>query len=170
MFGWSRKDFICITVRLPLTTLPPVDVALMNNDNENICCSTQMNVLTVAILLSTQMILFFINPKYPDTLTPYHDIMGESSKSQKSWTLEIQILKLAGCLQKWIHVISCLNGKLCLDQLKTNQRSQQNLPKSAFEADFLWKVSLKILNSGLILKTFTHVICNLKIERVQLTT
>ena len=28
-----------------------------------------------------------------------------------------------------------------------------------FEADFLWKVSLKILNSGLILKTFTHVNC-----------
>ena len=26
-----------------------------------------------------------------------------------------------------------------------------------FEADFLWKVSLKILNSGLILKTYTHV-------------
>ena len=26
-----------------------------------------------------------------------------------------------------------------------------------FEADFLWKVSHKILNSGLILKTFTHV-------------
>ena len=25
-----------------------------------------------------------------------------------------------------------------------------------FEADFLWKVSLKILNSGLILKTFTY--------------
>ena len=25
-----------------------------------------------------------------------------------------------------------------------------------FEADFLWKVSLKILNSGIILKTFTH--------------
>ena len=25
-----------------------------------------------------------------------------------------------------------------------------------FEADFLWKVSLKILNSGLILKTFPH--------------
>ena len=25
-----------------------------------------------------------------------------------------------------------------------------------FEADILWKVSLKILNSGLILKTFTH--------------
>ena len=26
-----------------------------------------------------------------------------------------------------------------------------------FEADFLWKVSLKFLNSGKILKTFTHV-------------
>ena len=26
-----------------------------------------------------------------------------------------------------------------------------------FEADFLWKVSLKILNSGVILQTFTHV-------------
>ena len=25
-----------------------------------------------------------------------------------------------------------------------------------FEADFLWKVSLKVLNSGLILNTFTH--------------
>ena len=25
-----------------------------------------------------------------------------------------------------------------------------------FEADFLWKVSLKILNPGIILKTFTH--------------
>ena len=25
-----------------------------------------------------------------------------------------------------------------------------------FEADFLWKFSLKILNSGIILKTFTH--------------
>ena len=30
------------------------------------------------------------------------------------------------------------------------------------EADFLWNVSLKILKSGLILKTFTHVlkVCN----------
>ena len=27
-----------------------------------------------------------------------------------------------------------------------------------FEADFLWKVSLKILNSGIILKTLTHVV------------
>ena len=27
-----------------------------------------------------------------------------------------------------------------------------------FEADFLWKVSLKILDSGIVLKTFTHAI------------
>ena len=27
-----------------------------------------------------------------------------------------------------------------------------------FEADFLWKVRLKILNSGLILKTFTYAL------------
>ena len=53
-------------------------------------------------------------------------IMGESSKFSKSCILEIQIFKLAGCLQKWI--ISCLN-----------------LLISAFW--FLWKVSLKILNS-----------------------
>ena len=31
-----------------------------------------------------------------------------------------------------------------------------------FEADFLWKVSLKILNSGIILKTFTDVHANNK--------
>ena len=30
-----------------------------------------------------------------------------------------------------------------------------------FETDFLLKVSLKILNSGLILKTFTHAICEI---------
>ena len=39
-----------------------------------------------------------------------------------------------------------------------------------FEADFLWKVSLKILNSGLILKTFTNVvvsICMGKSIRIQ---
>ena len=29
-------------------------------------------------------------------------------------------------------------------------------PTQHFEADFLWKVSLKILNSGIILKTLTH--------------
>ena len=33
-----------------------------------------------------------------------------------------------------------------------------------FEAGFLWKVSLKILNSGLILKTFTHAQCSASCE------
>ena len=32
-----------------------------------------------------------------------------------------------------------------------------------FEADFLWKVSLKNLNSGIILKTFTHVYVGVKL-------
>ena len=32
-----------------------------------------------------------------------------------------------------------------------------NMPIQDFEADFLWKLSLKILNSGIILKNFTHV-------------
>ena len=36
---------------------------------------------------------------------------------------------------------------MCLDNLKINQKSYYNLNNSAFEADFLWKVSLKILNS-----------------------
>ena len=30
--------------------------------------------------------------------------------------------------------------------------------------DFLWKVSLKIMNSGIILKTFTHGITVLKLS------
>ena len=33
-------------------------------------------------------------------------------------------------------------------------------PIQHFKADFLWKVSLKILNLGIILKTFTHVKVN----------
>ena len=56
--------------------------------------------------------------------------MGESSKFPKSWTLEIQILKLVEQLQKWI--ISSLNDWLCFDNLKNNQRSYFYLPNSAF--------------------------------------
>ena len=37
-----------------------------------------------------------------------------------------------------------------------------------FEADFLWKVSLKILNSGLILKTFTHANTNTTFEFIHI--
>ena len=36
------------------------------------------------------------------------------------------------------------------------------------EADFLWKVSLKILNSGIILKTFTHVIVGFNMTLLRL--
>ena len=35
-----------------------------------------------------------------------------------------------------------------------------------FEADFLWKVSLKILNSGIILKTFTHVYLTMRVNKI----
>ena len=44
-----------------------------------------------------------------------------------------------------------------IDNLKINHRAIIVCLIQDFEADFLWKVSLKILNSGLILKTFTHV-------------
>ena len=67
------------------------------------------------------------------TLTFLRSILflkGETSKFPKSWTLEIKILKLAGCIQKWI--ISSLNDKLCFNNLKSNQRSHYNLPNSAF--------------------------------------
>ena len=47
---------------------------------------------------------------------------------------------------------------MSLDRLEINQRSYYGLLNSVFEADFLWIVSLKILNSGIILKTFTHVL------------
>ena len=48
------------------------------------------------------------------------------------------------------------NGKLCLDNLRLIGEANLISLIQHFEADFLWKVSLKILNSGLILKTFTH--------------
>ena len=47
------------------------------------------------------------------------------------------------------------------DKLKINQREAiVNFLIQHFEADFLWKVSLEILNSGITLKTFTHEIKN----------
>ena len=73
--------------------------------------------------------------------------MGESSKFQKNWTLEIHILKLAGSLQKWI--ISSLND--CVKIWKHIKKAIIICLIQHFE-----KVSLKILYSGLILKTFTH--------------
>ena len=54
-------------------------------------------------------------------------------------------------------VISSLNGFMPLQSRhKTEQLFLIIILIQCFEADFLWKVSLKILNSGLILKTFTH--------------
>ena len=44
----------------------------------------------------------------------------------------------------------------CVDNLKTIIISLTQY----FEADFLWKVSFKIMNSGLILKTVTHVLAS----------
>ena len=75
--------------------------------------------------------------------------MGESSKFLKSWTLEIQILKLA-VHQQNIRISN-------LDKLKMIKEAIIICVIQDFEADFLWKVSLKILNSGKILKMFTHV-------------
>ena len=70
----------------------------------------------------------------------------------------IENIKLAVFLQIIIKTCSSLNGQLPLDKLKINQRSYYNLSNSEFEA------SPKILNSGIILKTFIHedVYFNLK--------
>ena len=81
--------------------------------------------------------------------------MGESSKFPKSWTFENQILKYAGCLKtEQFQVYMPINYVLIIWKL-INEAIVNSLIQH-FEADFLWKVSLKILNSGLILKTFTY--------------
>ena len=52
--------------------------------------------------------------------------------------------------------ILSLNGQLSSDRLYTKIGKPIIISLiQYFEANFLWKVSLKILNSGLILKTFT---------------
>ena len=45
---------------------------------------------------------------------------------------------------------------MCVANQKLNHAICNELFIQHFEADFLWKVSLKILNSGLILKMFPH--------------
>ena len=50
---------------------------------------------------------------------------------------------------------------MSLDRLKLIRKAIMISLIQHFEADFLWKVSLKILNSGIILKTFTHAILHL---------
>ena len=87
--------------------------------------------------------------------------MGEISKFPKSWNLENQNIKLAVCLQNIKH--SKLNAKIPLNKLKLNQKIYYYMQNSAFcdwlsIMESLWKVSLKILNSGIILKIFTHAL------------
>ena len=118
------------------------------------------------IFLNHSITLPAVSQMHCETTICYDVYMGESSKFSKSWTLEIKILKLAGWLQK--QIISSLNDWLCFDNQKAKQKAIIVPLIQHFEVDFLWKVSLKVLNSGLILKTFTHVYgC---IARVSITT
>ena len=84
--------------------------------------------------------------------------MGESSKFPKSWTFKTPILKLAiGPLN--IHNFKFKWPLVCETENKSEKAIIISLIQD-FEADFLWKVSLKILNSGIILKTCTTVMVN----------
>ena len=51
---------------------------------------------------------------------------------------------------------SKFNCQIPLDKLNYIRKAIITCRIQHFEADFLWKVSLKILNSRIILKTFTH--------------
>ena len=79
--------------------------------------------------------------------------MSVSSKFEKSWTLIIQILKLK-VYDKTLTNYS-FNGQWSDNKLKINQRSYFNLLNSAIWG-FLWIVSLKILNSGIIILKKVH--------------
>ena len=69
-------------------------------------------------------------------------------------------------LKKFKYKISCCyNGQLSLDKQLRNHKAIIICLIQYFEADFQWKVSLKILNSGITLKTFTQAINNLKHEK-----
>ena len=73
--------------------------------------------------------------------------MGEASKFSQFLTLENQNLKLGVCLQNIKN--SKINGQMPLDKQKLDQKSYYYLQNSVF-------LVFKILNSGIILKTFTH--------------
>ena len=66
-----------------------------------------------------------------------------------------QIMKLTICLQN-INNFK-LNGLLSLVNWKSIREAIIAYWTQHFEADFLWEASLKILNSGVILKMFTLV-------------
>ena len=89
--------------------------------------------------------------------------MGESSKFPKSWTFETAFLKTCFKPTKYsqfqVEMVNCpkTNLKIISEAIMISLIQH-------FEADFLWKVSLKILNSGINLKTFTND--NIKIWHV----
>ena len=85
-------------------------------------------------------------------------LMRESSNIPKSLPFKTPILKLAVCPQ----IIHNFKFKWSIVLRQTEYKSENPTTSSIiqyFEADFLWKVSLKIMNSGIILKTFTHAFC-----------
>ena len=80
------------------------------------------------------------------------NFMGESSKFPKSRTFETQFLKFVVCPLNIHNFKFKWSNVLLKDRLIINQRSHYASLIQHFEADFLWKVSCKILNSGIILK------------------
>ena len=54
------------------------------------------------------------------------------------------------------HVLPCFYLRETLVKIQNFQNPDLICRIQHFEVDFLWKVSLKILNSGIILRTFTH--------------
>ena len=82
--------------------------------------------------------------------------MGESSIFPKSITSKIEILKLT--IRPPNTDYFKFEWSTVLKHTESNQGSCHIICLVQDpEADFLWKVRLKILNSGIILKTFTHV-------------
>ena len=63
---------------------------------------------------------------------------------------------LKTCSMPTKYSISSLNDQLPSDRLYITGKPIIISLIQHFEADFLWKVSLKILNSGIILKTHAH--------------
>ena len=84
--------------------------------------------------------------------------IDESSKFPKTWTFEIQNLLCP------VGPLSNNSSKLKLSIVLSRAENKSEKLECLicliqhFEADFPQKVSLKLLNSGLILKTFTHVV------------
>ena len=80
--------------------------------------------------------------------------MGESSKFPKPRTFETPILKLAECPLN----IDNFKFKWSIVLRQTKNKSEAIIISliQDFEADFPQKVSLKILNSEIILKMFTR--------------